>query len=161
VRLLEAITVRKLGYSGNEIFRWSGQLVARDQDAVVVEARFNVTRVDLGYVVFERGDLFVEFYYWQRWFNVFQILASDGTLKGWYCNLASPPALVGDVLEYRDLALDLFVRPDSTWIEDDREEYDYNCQHLYTPDDVAAAEAGLAELRAWVERRSLPVRAAG
>jgi protein associated with RNAse G/E len=157
---VESITVRKLGYTGNEIFRWTGQLVARDEDAVVVEARFNVTRVDLGYVVFERGDLFVEFYYWRRWFNVFQIFAADGTLKGWYCNLATPPRFEDGMLEYRDLALDLFVRPDGTWVEDDREEYDDNRIHLYHPDDVVAAEAGLAELRVWIDRGTLPIRPA-
>src|SRR5205085_8197834 len=57
----DAILVRKLGYDGREIFRWTGRLVARDAEGVIVEAPFNVERVDLGYVVLERGDLFVEF----------------------------------------------------------------------------------------------------
>ena len=86
----DAILVRKLGYDGHEIFHWTGRLIAADAEGLVVEAPFNVERVDLGYVVLERGDLFVEFYYRARWFNVFQVYARDGRLKGWYCNLSTP-----------------------------------------------------------------------
>jgi hypothetical protein len=62
-------------------------------------------------------------------------------------------------LDYRDLALDVFVHPDGTWVEDDREEYDANVATLYAPQDVAAAEQGLAELMALVRGGRLPGRA--
>ena len=154
----DAILVRKLGYDGREIFHWTGRLVGKDAEGVVVEAPFNVEPVDLGYVVLERGDLFVEFYYRARWFNVFQVYARDGRLKGWYCNLSTPIQEEAGELRYADLALDLFVRPDGTWVEDDREEYEQLKRHAYRPEDVAAAEAGLAELLGWVRAGHMPGR---
>ncbi len=154
----QRILVRKLDYRGQEIFHWSGEIVAQQPDGIVVEAPFNVGRVDLGYVVLERGDLFVEFYYFQRWFNIFQVFGSDGALKGWYCNLSTPATLRDAELTYRDLALDLFVRPDGTWVEDDRDEYEQHKATLYRPEDVAAAEAGLAELLAWARAGRMPTR---
>ena len=155
---MEPIVVRKLDYDGGEIFRWPGELVERDPFGVVVEARFNVTRVDLGYVVLERGDLFVEFYYHQRWFNVFQIYSREGALKGWYCNLSTPATLAEGELTYSDLALDVFVAPNGSWVEDDRDEYEVKRAQLYRPADVARAEAGLAELLTWVQSGTLPTR---
>jgi uncharacterized protein len=152
------VLVRKLGYDGREIFHWTGTLTHQDLDSLVVEARFNVNRVDLGYVVMERGDLFVEFYYPQRWFNVFQIFSAQGILKGWYCNLSTPAVVWEGEITYRDLALDLFVRPDGTWVEDDRDEYERNRATLYRPEDVAAAETGLRELLSWIDEGTLPHR---
>ena len=45
----DAILVRKLGYDGREIFHWTGRLVGKDAEGLVVEAPFNVERVDLTY----------------------------------------------------------------------------------------------------------------
>jgi protein associated with RNAse G/E len=90
---------------------------------------------------------------------VFQVYAAGGVLKGWYCNLSSPASVANGELTYRDLALDVFVRPDGTWVEDDRDEYDANVATLYAPEDVAAAERGLAELMALVRAGALPNRA--
>ena len=156
----EEILVRKRGYDGREVFSWRGLLLGDDGDELVIQAPFvGRDRVDLGYVVLERGDLFLEFYYRSRWFNVFQVYAAGGALKGWYCNLSTPARVANGELDYRDLALDVFVRPDGTWVEDDRDEYDANVATLYAPEDVAAAERGLAELMALVRASRLPSRA--
>jgi uncharacterized protein len=118
------ITVRKLRPDGTEVFRWTGEVLQHDADGIVLRAPFNVDVVELGYTTFRRGDVFVEFYYWDRWYNVFQISAADGTLKGWYCNLGLPPRLAADTRElaYVDLALDLWANPDGSFVVLDEDE---------------------------------------
>jgi len=67
-----------------------------DAAGIVLRAHFNVDLVDLGFTTFRRGDEFVEFYYWDRPYNVFQVSEPDGTLKGWYANVGLPAELEGD-----------------------------------------------------------------
>jgi hypothetical protein len=59
----EEILVRKRGYDGREVFSWRGLLLDDDGDELVIQAPFvGRDRVDLGYVVLERGDLFLDCY---------------------------------------------------------------------------------------------------
>ena len=53
--------VQKLDYLGRPGYAWSGRVIESDCEQLVLAARFAFDRRDLGYVVFERGDLFVEF----------------------------------------------------------------------------------------------------
>ena len=68
--------------------------------------------MDLGYVVFAPGDHFLEHYYTERWYNIFEVRSAEGILKGWYCNITRPALIEGDVVTSEDLELDLFVAPD-------------------------------------------------
>ena len=84
------IHVRKLRPDGSQAFAWDGVVLRCDDAGIVLRAQFNVDLVDLGFTTFRRGDEFVEFYCWDRCYNVFQISAPDGTLKGWYANVGLP-----------------------------------------------------------------------
>src|SRR5207245_1804634 len=88
------IHVRKLRPDGTQAFAWDGTVLRCDESGIVLRAEFNVDLVELGYTTFRRGDVFVEFYYWDRWYNVFQISTPDGQLKGWYANVGLPAELV-------------------------------------------------------------------
>jgi len=92
---------------------------------LVLEARFN--RPDLPFmgVVLKTGDRFIETYYTDRWYNIFEIHdRDDDHLKGWYCNISRPAVLEADNrLSYVDLALDLWVASDGTQTVLDEGEY--------------------------------------
>src|SRR5215210_7259235 len=79
-----AVHVRKLRPDGSQAYAWDGVVLQCDATGIVLRATFNVDLVDLGFTTFRRGDEFVEFYYWDGWYNVFQVSAPDATLKGWY-----------------------------------------------------------------------------
>lgn len=152
------VTVRKFLYDGTPNYVWEGRVVERDDEVVVLEAYFTRGRRDLGYVVFERGDLFVEFYYFDRWYNVFQIYSAAGELKGWYCNITKPATLGDGELRFTDLALDLFAYPDGTSLPLDVEEFEEHARTLYSPEDTARARAAFDELVRLHEAGALPSR---
>jgi protein associated with RNAse G/E len=152
------ITVRKYSYGGTPGYVWEGQLMERDDEQAVVEAYYKRDRRDLGYVVFERGDLFVEFYYFTRWYNVFQIYSAGGELKGWYCNITRPATLANGELRFTDLALDLFAYPDGSSLPLDVEEFEEQAASVYSPSDAASARAAFDELLALHRAGSLPSR---
>jgi len=64
-------------------------------------------------VMLKKGDRFVETYYTDRWYNIFEVYdRDDGKLKGWYCNVGRPAVLTDGAVAYVDLALDLWVSAD-------------------------------------------------
>ena len=86
--------------------------MARGETRVQLEARFNRDDSDAGYVVFRRGDRYVEWFYTDRMYNIFQIHdVDDDQLKGWYCNICNPAIITDHEVRCEDLALDLWVAP--------------------------------------------------
>ena len=147
----DRVTVDKLNLAGEVTVQWSGQMLEQSGQELVLEATFTHAARDLGYVRLAPGDRFVEHYYADRWYNVFAIYnAGDGVFKGWYCNITRPAeitAVPGQGVRVRavDLALDYFRQPDGREFILDEDEFE--ALNL-GPDDVHAARAALAELRA-------------
>jgi uncharacterized protein len=104
------IKVQKKNPAGEVTYEYEGMLLKRDDHSIVLEAFFD--RADLSFldVVFKTGDRFVEYYYTDRWYNIFEVHdRDDGTVKGWYCNIGKPAVFDDGVVSYIDLALDLWV----------------------------------------------------
>lgn len=123
----QVIMVLKLDLSGAQVRRYEGRLVRRTDHLVVLEAPFliDVEQYALLDVVLKRGDRFVETYYDDRYYNVYEIFdREDERLKGWYCNLSRPAHIYGDAVSWVDLALDLWVWPDGRSEVLDQDEFD-------------------------------------
>jgi predicted RNA-binding protein associated with RNAse of E/G family len=100
-------------------------ILEQTYDHIILEAHFQRDDIDLGYIVFRRGDRFVEHYFTNRWYNVFEIYdVNDGYHKGWYCNFTRPAELIDGLLSADDLALDLWVYPDGRQLVLDEDEFD-------------------------------------
>jgi hypothetical protein len=126
---------------------YAGELLRAGPGYALVRARWERERVDLGYVTFEPGDLFLEHYYADRWYNVFELRSAEGALKGWYCNVTRPAAISDDTIVSEDLALDLFVPPDRRGLlRLDEDEFEALGLAAADPATHAAAYAALAEL---------------
>jgi protein associated with RNAse G/E len=141
-----AVRVRKLRPDGSEVFAWNGAVLRCDASGIVLRAEFNVDEVVREYATFRRGDVFVEFYYWARAYNVFQVSAADGALKGWYANLGLPAELDAEhnELRYVDLALDVWVAPDGSSVVLDEDELAEMVEQF--PHVAEIAEIGRKEL---------------
>jgi hypothetical protein len=152
---MSTITVRKLDLEGREFFAYEGKVIGRTPTSVTVEAAFTrFDRLDLGYVVFERGDRFVERFYADRWYNVFEVhAAATGELRGWYCNITRPAVIEHGRVSAVDLALDVWVNPDGSARVLDEDEF---AALPLSPQEVAAARAAVDELKALAARRAGP-----
>ena len=108
---MTAITVIKRRPDGTEIWRYSGRLLRREANSVVLEARFNRPALPFMGITLKENDRFVETYFTDRWYNIYAIHdRDDDRLKGWYCNVGRPAVWEAeDRLSYVDLALDLWV----------------------------------------------------
>jgi uncharacterized protein len=152
----QPVHVRKLRPDRSQAFAWDGTVLRCDESGIVLRAKFNVDLVDLGFTTFRRGDEFIEFYYFDRWYNVFQVSSPDGVLKGWYANVGLPAELKTDAgeLQYVDLALDVWADPNGEFVVLDQHEFDaLLVEHVEL---IEAAERGRDTLLALAEARRLP-----
>ncbi|HOU42758.1 MAG TPA: DUF402 domain-containing protein [Anaerolineaceae bacterium] len=142
---MDDVIIIKQNEAGLEKWRYSGKTLQRTDNAILLEAHF--TRPDLPFheIVLANGDRFVEAYYADRWYNIFEIHSRvDDALKGWYCNVTLPARIDDGVISYMDLALDLLVYPDGRQFVLDEDEF--LALHL-TDWQVEGARKALAELQ--------------
>jgi len=119
------IKVQKKNPTGEVVYEYEGDELHRDETTLVLEAFF--TRDDMPFmdVTFKKGDRFLEYYYTDRWYNIFAIHdRDDGQLKGWYCNIGKPAIIEDGVVSYIDLALDLWVSTSGTQTVLDQDEFE-------------------------------------
>ena len=145
--------VHKLDERGNEVITYEAEIEERLPDGVQLAARWERPAMNLGYVIFETGDHFTEWYFSDRWYNINAVASPDGTLKGWYCNVAAPATIEVHDLYYRDLLLDLWVAPSGATTVLDEDEFAASTLDSATQEQ---ARAGLAELERLVARRQGP-----
>jgi hypothetical protein len=139
------VTVHKLNARGETVVSYQAKLAETFADGVRLEAAWTRPPLALGYTTFETGDQFVEWFFTDRWYNIFEIHAGDGTLKGWYCNITEPATLGVDSIAARDLILDLWVAPDGRQQVLDEDEF--AADSSLDPEIRHAAQRALAELR--------------
>jgi hypothetical protein len=123
---MTAITVIKRDAKGKAELSYQGLVRERNEEYVCIDAHFALEDRDLGYIRLRRGDHFREWFYRDRWFNIFRVADGEtNSLKGWYCNITRPPSINKRQIAAEDLCLDIFVYPDGRMLlldEDDFEE---------------------------------------
>ncbi|MGX1489309.1 ribonuclease FAU-1 family protein [Streptomyces tendae] len=135
---------------GRTKIRYAAELLDDDGVRVAVRAPWAGSGVrDFGFVRFEPGDVFTEYYWRDRWYSVKEVRAASGARKGWYCDVARPAALSGGELVVEDLDLDLWCSADGTQVRRlDEDEFAESGLAEADPGAAAAAVAALDELEA-------------
>ena len=139
------IRVQKKNPAGKVTYEYEGELFSRDENSIVLEALFDRADMPFMDIVFKNGDRFVEYYFTDRWYNIFVIHdREDGNVKGWYCNIGEPAVIEDGVVSYVDLALDLWVSTSGEQTVLDEAEF----EALNLNDELRSqALHGLAELK--------------
>lgn len=148
------ITVYKLDENGNEVWQYPARVLERGTDFVRLEATFDRPDMDLGFATFKLGDRFVEYFYSDRWYNLFAVYdGDDGRFKGWYANVCRPARIEATAVRCEDLALDLWIAPDGQITLLD--EADFETLPL-TPPERAQSRAAVQQLWSLAQKGRLP-----
>ncbi len=144
--LLEIVLVK----GGRTKIRYEAGLLGDDGTRLVVRAAWAGEGVrDFGFVRFEPGDVFTEYYWRDRWYAVKEVRAASGDLKGWYCDVTRPATRSGAEVVVEDLDLDLWLSADGTDVlRLDEDEFAESGLAERDPEAAAAAVAALDELEA-------------
>lgn len=146
-----------LKYDGREHRRWPARVTKIEGSLIVLDAVFDeeIEHDLLGTIAL--GTISTEYYWLDRWYNVFRFSDHDGRLKRFYCNVNAPPQFDGQVLSYVDLDIDVLVEPDFTYKILDIEDFEQNAKRYYYSDEIQAnARRALAELTRLIETKSFP-----
>jgi len=157
VREGAAITVRVLKYDGAEYRRWPARLALRKGALVVLDAafEFDVQHHLLGDI--QRGTRTIEYYWLDRWYNVFRFLNDNEETRLYYCNINMPPSLKDNVLTYTDLDIDILVQPDLSYQVLDVGEFEANAARYGYSDEIKRqAHAAVDQLISMIETRQFP-----
>jgi len=151
------ITVRVFKYDGSEHRRWPANVLRQEGSLLVLDARFEeeIAHDLIGTIA--SGTISTEYYWLDRWYNIFRFATPEGQLKSYYCNINVPPVFDGRTLSYIDLDIDVLIQPDLSYRVLDAEDFESNAARYRYSDDVRQKAAmALAELTKLIEARGFP-----
>lgn len=127
---------------------YPGEVLHDDGEHVVLRAPwFGDGPRDMGFAVFEPGDLWIEHYWRGRWFSVKEVRTASGAVKGWYCDMTKPARVEDGRLVVRDLELDVWLSGDGgTVLRLDEDEFAESGLEQRDPEAAAMALRTMAEV---------------
>ena len=128
---------------------------------LVLEGKFDadIEHDLLGTIV--SGTHSLEYYWLDRWYNVFRFSQPNGGLRNYYCNVNVPPSFDGEILSYVDLDLDILVALDFSFQILDAQDFERNAEVYGYDDEIRAnAQHALDELVAMIDQRAFPFNGA-
>ncbi len=155
--LRSPVLVRSYKYDGVLHRTWGAELVRQEGSLVVLDAKFpdEIVHDLLGTIA--SGTQSLEYYWLDRWYNVFRFAQPDGTLRNYYCNINVPASFDGETLSYVDLDLDVLVDPDFSYRVLDVADFETNARRYgYTEEVQASARQALEDLEKMIESRAFP-----
>lgn len=151
------VTINSRKYDGDIRRSWACTLTENNGGLIVLEGIFerDIEHPELGLI--PRGTRSVEYFWPDRWYNIFRFLTPDGNLRNWYCNINMPPRFSGNTLDYVDLDIDIVVWPDMTFKLLDKDEFEENAEKFDYPSEIIQnVENAIAELYSMIKSRSFP-----
>ena len=151
------IVVRSLNFDGSLRRSWKCEIIRRDDEMLTLVGFFEreVTHPDLG--IIEAGTRSTEYFWFDRWYNVFRFDEPDGEFRNYYCNINLPPTLENGVLDYVDLDIDVVVWPDGRFDVLDRDEFELNFRVFqYSADTREKVERTLEQLLRSIKALEFP-----
>jgi hypothetical protein len=151
------ISVRVLKYDGTEHRRWPAVVIRQEADLLVLDAKFDeeIHHDLLGTIA--AGTTSIEYYWLDRWYNIFRFSEPSGPLRNYYCNVNVPPTFDGSVLTYIDLDIDILVNADLSYTVLDLDEFEHHAERYgYSNEVREQAEHALEQLKQLIESRAFP-----
>lgn len=130
------IVINSLKYDGKIQRNWTAKLLEEKNSLLTFFGKFEkeVSHTQLG--VIRRGTLSYEYYWLDRWYNIFRFHEPDGNLRNFYCNINLPPTFENGVLNYVDLDIDILVWKDFNYQILDLDEFEINAEKFSYPKTV-------------------------
>ena len=120
----DKLTIHCYKHNG-KIDRISGEAIVLDEtDKYLVCANNKVKLIENDGRSHRTKEIAILFFYKKEWYNILAQLKKYGLF--YYCNIASPYIIDGNIIKYIDYDLDLRIFPDGTFKVLDKNEYRYH-----------------------------------
>lgn len=125
----DKVTIHCYKHDGSIHKSWKYAYVLDIKEDLIVLGNENVLVTKEDGRTWRTKEPAIMFFYNNRWFNVIAQLKSNGLF--YYCNIASPYVIDGNVVKYIDYDLDLRVFPNGSFKILDRMEYRYHKKQMH------------------------------
>lgn len=136
---------------------WECNLIEETGDLLIFVGVFKneIIHPDLG--IIRPNTLSYEYYWLNRWYNVFRFHEPDGSFRNFYCNVNKPPTFDSGILDYVDLDIDVLISKNFEIKILDIEEYRINSQKYGYSDALQKnVKSSVEELIRLAENRQFP-----
>lgn len=150
-------TINSRKYDGSIHRTWNAELKSQKESLLIFEGVFEeeIKHSILG--VIRRGTISYEYYWTDRWYNIFRFHEPNGDLRNFYCNVSQPPTMNGNILDYTDFDIDILVNADLSYQILDVDEFNENRRLLgYTSEIVKKVDKSVSELINLIENKDFP-----
>jgi protein associated with RNAse G/E len=155
---LQQVTVNSRKYDLSIRRSWQCGLLRQSGNLLVLVGEFDRDVEHAGLGSIQRGTTSYEYYWLDRWYNIFRFHDPNGEFRNFYCNISMPAVFENGVLDYVDLDIDVLVWPDSSYEILDKEEYEENVIKFgYAQDTRFNAATALADIISAIENNKLPL----
>jgi protein associated with RNAse G/E len=151
------IEVRTFKFDGQPHRTWNAELVRQKDSLLVLDGKFDddIEHDLLGTIA--SGTHSLEYYWLDRWYNIFRFSQPNDELRNYYCNINMPPKFINGILSYVDLDLDILVAPDFSYQVLDLEDFERNVTaYGYSLEIQANARRAVEELTGMIQLRQFP-----
>lgn len=144
-------------------YKHNGKIYQASEEAVILDiledyivcGNYMVTVTENDGRSYQTKELAIIYFYKHNWFNVIAQLKKYGLF--YYCNIATPYVLDGNVIKYIDYDLDLRVFPDGAFKVLDRGEYKYHKNKMNYPQIIdSILKNDLSDLIELVRKKAIP-----
>jgi protein associated with RNAse G/E len=151
------ITINSRKFDGTIHKSWKAELLSETEELLTFVGIFENEVIHPKLGIIRRGTVSYEFYWKNRWFNIFRFHEPDGKLRNFYCNLNMPPVLSENALDYVDLDIDVLVWQDFSFQILDLDEFEQHAlKYNYSNDLRETINLTLKELLSMIEKKSFP-----
>jgi uncharacterized protein len=151
------VIINSRKFDGSIHRSWKCELVEETVEYWLFYGEFEAEILHPKLGVIRRKTASFEYYFKNKWFNIFRFHEPEGDLKFFYCNINMPPVLENDVLDYVDLDVDLLVKRNLNFEILDEDEYRENSiKYRYPAEVMQQVENNLAALITSIKKGGFP-----
>ncbi|MRG28221.1 DUF402 domain-containing protein [Laceyella tengchongensis] len=151
------IKLQALKYPDILHYEWEGECLERTDDGMLVwckPGRKLVHHTKNKVYVMDRPSL--EYFSFTEWFTA-AMQIENGQIASYYCNVAMPATVHGNVVRFVDLDLDLVKKAESDWQVVDEDEFrDNSVTYQYPEELIHQAVSSLDSLRLKIANGEFP-----
>lgn len=151
------ITINARKFDGKIHRSWNCELINQIDSLLIFVGKFveEVRHFDLG--IIRPETISYEYYWLDRWYNVFRFHEPEGDFRNYYCNVNTPPTFKSGVLDYIDLDIDVLISKDFKIKVLDFEEFETNSEKFgYSEDIMNRVQLTLDEIIDSAQKRKFP-----
>jgi protein associated with RNAse G/E len=151
------IAIQTYKYDGTPHRTWTAEVLERRGDLLMLLGVFDrdISHPQLGNIA--RGTQSYEYYWLDKWYNVFRFHEPGGSFRNFYCNVNMPPTFNDGVLSYIDLDIDIYISKKMEIEIWDVDEFDENIsRYSYPPEIISKARETVEDLQELITAKRFP-----